>query len=165
MILRQQASIDAQVIPPPRALLGEKNHFKIKWSWFLVGNYCPKKKKEITFAAKTYPTLCSGDLDAELDFPSCEISFCSRAGQLQRFCLCRTVGSSFSHTQDCFFSAKWDNACNYSTCYFTASAWLRKGKKKMESSSISYSCLTTVAAAEGGMRKHLVDQYMSNIAT
>lgn len=51
----------------------------------LVGNNYTKKRNH--FAAKTYPTLCYGDLDAELDFPSCEISFCSPAGRLHHFAI------------------------------------------------------------------------------
>lgn len=45
---------------------------------FVENNYTKKRNQ---FAAKIYPTLCYGDLDAELDFSSCEISFCSPAGQ------------------------------------------------------------------------------------
>lgn len=51
---------------------------------FVENNYT-KKNKTNHFAAKIYPTLCYGDLDAELDFPSCEITFCSPAGQPHHF--------------------------------------------------------------------------------
>lgn len=47
-------------------------------------NYTKKKKKN-TLPPKYIPLYVSrlyGDLEAELDFPSCEISFCSPAGQL-----------------------------------------------------------------------------------
>lgn len=57
---------------------------------FVENNYAKKRNH---FAAKIYPTLCYGDLDRELDFPSCEISFCSPAGQPHHFAYTPTEGS------------------------------------------------------------------------
>jgi len=50
-----------------------------------VGNNYIKRQKH--FAAKIYATLCYGDLDRELDFSSCEISFCSPAGQPRHYAI------------------------------------------------------------------------------
>ncbi len=70
---------------------------------FVVNN---NTKKRNHFAAKIYPTLCYGDLERELDFPSCEISFCSPAGQPHHFaiphCRRRTLHTHAAYA--CFLS-------------------------------------------------------------
>lgn len=69
---------------------------------FVENNYTKKRNR---FAAKIYPTLCYGDLDAELDFPSCEISFCSPAGQPHHFAIPhRRLPLLHTHA---VFSAPW----------------------------------------------------------
>lgn len=62
-------------------------------------------KKEITLLPKYTPLYVwrlYGDLEAELDFPSCEISFCSPAGQLHHFpCFPIFHSRLSSHTRTC----------------------------------------------------------------
>lgn len=50
---------------------------------FVERNYTQKKKKEMTLLPKYVP-LGYGDLDRELDFPSCKISCCRPPGQAHR---------------------------------------------------------------------------------
>lgn len=54
-------------------------------------------------AANIYPTLCYGDLDGELDFPSCEISFCSPAGQPHHYAIPRCRLPSLHKCSLCLF--------------------------------------------------------------
>lgn len=49
---------------------------------FVENNYTKRRNH---FAAQIYPPLCYGDLDRELEFPGCEISFCSPAGQPRHY--------------------------------------------------------------------------------
>lgn len=62
-------------------------------------------KKEITLLPKYTPLYVwrlYGDLEAELDFPGCEISFCSPAGQLHHFpCFPIFHSRLSSHTRTC----------------------------------------------------------------
>lgn len=86
------------VNPPTPTLL------KMMMRAFVVNNYTKKRNH---FAAKIYPTLCYGDLDRELDFPSCEISFCSPAGQPHHFAIphCR-LPSLHAHAARAFSSPR-----------------------------------------------------------
>lgn len=122
-------------------------------------------KKEITLLPKYTPLYVwrlYGDLEAELDFPSCEISFCSPAGQLHHFpCFPIFHSRLSSHPCRCGGLLKtkkpWCSMVLPASCYMLPTPVVAGGK------SLSSACaISTALHQPQGLKYHNIKPLWSN---